>query len=299
MCVIMAAKSAAIPPDMLAKGFEANPHGAGIAWRDSGYVRWIKGLDLDDTIKLAEKLPPPYVVHFRIPSGGQADIPALNHPFPVDKHVSLDLEGKTKGYVLFHNGHWTSWQHEVKDAALKKGIPIPVGKWSDTRAMAFLAYIYGLGILEFINEKSLVFGPVEAQIFGGPWSPVKVGGHEIWCSNSGWQSKPGKWYGCTYEKRTTLALPEKKSLPSPSSNNGQGTTVLPGVGGDPTESPFEKAHRELKDAQALFLQNTPEQKFMSRNKLKKFQRAVDQEARKEMIRTRSSQLADPRMTTLH
>ena len=67
MCVIFAATAARPTREELTKANDANPDGIGIAWLDSkrGFVRWIKGLDLKQTINIVESTPFPFAVHFR------------------------------------------------------------------------------------------------------------------------------------------------------------------------------------------------------------------------------------------
>lgn len=182
MCVIFYADTDRPTPEMVEQAFDTNPDGGGVAWRDNGYVKWKKGLKLAEMQDLVASLPLPLVAHFRIPScGGKYDV--LCHPFPIDKRVSLDLEGQTKGYVLFHNGHWGKWKDTTLDAAAKRG-NLPIGRWSDSRAMAWMASIYGLGILELIDEKAVVFGPNDYEIFPGTGFSVVNG---VWVSNTHWQ----------------------------------------------------------------------------------------------------------------
>lgn len=169
--------------------WEANSHGAGLAWREAdpktkkSFVRWEKGLELDQLQKMITEIPKPFVAHFRIPSAG-GDIAQLTHPFTIDKVVSTALSGKTYGRVLFHNGHWGAWKSELMVAARGRG-DMPLGKWSDSRAMAYMAYVYGLGILELIDEKVVAFGPNDIEVFNASaWSKVD----DIWVSNRGWEN---------------------------------------------------------------------------------------------------------------
>ena len=190
--------------EMIEHAFDQNDDGGGCAWRttnDQGeaVVEWKKGLNVADMIRLAEELPVPYILHFRIASIGGIR-PTLTHPFPINKNGSLALEGQTKGYVLFHNGHWKEWSDECKRAAILSNTPIPMGRWSDTRAMAWLCAIYGPGFMELMPEqKGIVFGPTDMHIFdGNGWSKV----NDVWCSNDfftkvqtiGGQKTPGHAY---------------------------------------------------------------------------------------------------------
>jgi hypothetical protein len=141
--------------------WEANSHGAGIAWRlGSKKIHFEKGLNLDQVQRLIETAPPPFVVHFRVPSVG-GDVPRLTHPFVVEPTAPLLMSGDITGKVLFHNGHWNEWEHYSKQMVAAAGgkVKIPGDKWSDSRAMAFLAGNFGEGILEWIDEKVVLFGP--------------------------------------------------------------------------------------------------------------------------------------------
>jgi hypothetical protein len=84
MCVILVCP-AHVRPDRatLEACHAANPHGAGVAWRDGDEVRWLKGLDPDE-LNRCPKLPGEIVIHFRMASVGRW-CPALCHPFPVTR----------------------------------------------------------------------------------------------------------------------------------------------------------------------------------------------------------------------
>lgn len=205
MCVIFLADSTRPTPDQVAAAYEANDHGAGIAWRsvkkikDKGdgvveekVVMFEKGLDLEAIQKRVAEVPMPFVAHFRIQSCGGL-YPDLCHPFPIHPDVPLILKGNTKGYVLFHNGHLHDWKMRMKDLAIAGGgkIHIPMGHWSDTRAMALMAASCGVGFLEFLNEKLIAFGPEKYEVFEGEANHQKffkiVDG--FWASNRGWESR--------------------------------------------------------------------------------------------------------------
>jgi len=185
MCVVLIPEKRRPTDDEVERAFDANSAGAGIAWRAGGFVHWEKGImEVEKMKELCQTTPLPYIAHFRIPTEG-GKRPSLCHPFPVEKTVSLDLIGKTKNYVLFHNGHWTEWKKMSLEAAVISNTKVPVGKWSDTRAMAFVAAIYGIGILDFINEKAVAFGPVDMEVFPGHgWTDVEG----LWCSNVYWKN---------------------------------------------------------------------------------------------------------------
>lgn len=197
MCVIMAAETARVSPDMIRAGFKSNPHGAGIAYREKNaknevVVRWKKGIDsVDEVIALEATLELPYVLHFRIPTEGGNDRD-LCHPFPVTKNVELFRDGITHQPVLFHNGTWGDWrrfslEHAFKGAAKVK---LPKGKFSDSRMLAWNTFHLDTGFLDLINEKVLLFGVDDIQIFGlYGWKLV----NDVWCSNDNWiRNMPSK-----------------------------------------------------------------------------------------------------------
>jgi hypothetical protein len=174
--------------EMIKKAYETNSHGAGIAWKRNDAVIWRKGLDLDEIKRMAKSVPTPYVLHFRIASvGGQAK--QLCHPFPIEEEAPLATEGKTKGYVLFHNGHWGKWRDTLLEHLPGK---IPAGKWSDTRAMAWMTAYYGLGFLEFVDEKAIAFGPGGFEVFKATdWTTIEG----VYCSNSLFQYRTHRYHG--------------------------------------------------------------------------------------------------------
>lgn len=192
MCVIAVVNQKRPTEEMVRAMFDANDAGGGIAYREGGFVKWEKGLDIEEMVELCLSLPLPYVAHFRIPTEG-GRLPELTHPFPIEKSVDLTLKGQTKGSVLFHNGHWGAWRGYVLDTLVKPGVNVklPQGAWSDTRAMAWVASIYGTSILNFINEKAVVFGPGtgELEVFesstGAKWAKVD----DIYVSNKTWEYK--------------------------------------------------------------------------------------------------------------
>jgi len=176
---------------MIEKAFEKNKEGAGIAWREKDTVRWMKGItDVEDLQKMVARLPMPFISHCRIQTMGGVH-KELTHPFPVDTDSILALNGRTKGYLMFHNGTWGKWKDQTLEAAFKTGTKLPGGRWSDSRAMAFVASIYGLGALEFIDEKSVVISPTDIQVFGNGWSRI----NDVACSNRLWEDV--KIYGAT------------------------------------------------------------------------------------------------------
>ena len=191
MCLIVLAETVRLDEPTVAEMYAANDKGAGIAWRDKGLVRWRKGLVEGEAIKAALSTELPYVMHFRTPSNGTSTLPGVCHPFPITAQVELDLEGAIKGWTLFHNGFWSNWREKVIDYALKSGKKIPPGSWSDSRGLAWVAYNWGLGALDLIDEKVLVFGPGEddIELYGNKWANYEVsGGKKVLVSNEHWKA---------------------------------------------------------------------------------------------------------------
>ena len=191
MCLIVLAEAERLDESTAMEMYEANDKGAGIAWRDKGLVHWRKGLTEDEAVKAALSTELPYVMHFRTPSSGTSTLPGVCHPFPITAQVELNLEGATKGWTLFHNGFWPNWKEKIIDYALKSGKKIPTGSWSDSRGLAWVAYNWGLGALELIDEKVLVFGPEEddMELYGDRWVNYEFSpGKRVLVSNEHWKS---------------------------------------------------------------------------------------------------------------
>lgn len=202
MCVIMVCSDSRPTEQMIDKAWAQNDDGVGLAWREEDEkgdpeVVWAKGLmDLKEAKDYIEAAPLPFVVHFRTASIGGIR-PILTHPFEVSEEASIALDGRTKGFVLFHNGHWKDWDVFARQAAVTNRMKIPVGRWSDSRAMAWLCHIYGLGFMELLPEqRGVAFGPKKGDldIFTGPgWTKI----NNIWCSNDHFLHRSGPGYGTT------------------------------------------------------------------------------------------------------
>lgn len=231
MCVIAFVDDNSPRPSeaMVGKMYLANEYGAGIAWREEKngkkIVRWKKGLEMEEAQRLVKEVPKPFVIHFRIPSCGGPHR-SLNHPFPVDSEAGLYFDGETEGSVLFHNGTWSDWRKFCLDTASRQPEKFPIGRWSDSRAMAWCASIYGLGILELINEKVIVFGPEKIDIFGDGWDEEEG----VFVSNKGWKSRQwpphSKSQNTQYHSQVpaSVAGPEKKQLQLPPAKGKSGGT---------------------------------------------------------------------------
>lgn len=153
MCIIYACHSGRPSEKLLERGWEGNTDGAGLMWWDekAGKIRWDKGLELKDAKKWNKSLPMPYAIHFRNSSMGDGGIYELTHPFPVTKDAETSLQGEADE-VLMHNGHWHNWDITMKDFALRHRIRVPNGKWSDSRAFAFMAFHLGREIIPLLDR---------------------------------------------------------------------------------------------------------------------------------------------------
>ena len=156
MCVILIPTKRHPTPDELNDAQDSNPHGAGIAWKNQdGKLAYEKAIDAKRVWEIIETEKPkiPYVIHFRIASvGGVCD--KLTHPFPVNQSVSLKKQWQGKSPLLFHNGTWTDWKEAVMPFSGHKDFPRgSLDDWSDSRALAYLAYKTKRGFFNFIDEK--------------------------------------------------------------------------------------------------------------------------------------------------
>jgi hypothetical protein len=215
MCVVVIVPEGNVRPTeaMLKSCWNGNPDGGGIGWVERApkpginLVKWRKGIGtVEEMIEANKTLPKPYVLHFRIPSvGGKSK--ELTHPFPLSAEAELALEGDSYGGVLFHNGTWGKWEERLLQFTYGTGTPLPDGQWSDTRAMAYLAYHLSPNILEFIDEKIAIlvpYGPdgVPDVLTWGHWN-VDNG---IITSNTFWKSRMDndrRWLPAHYKGRET------------------------------------------------------------------------------------------------
>ena len=169
MCLIIAVNEKTPPESQFELANDLNPDGIGMAWiAKNGMVQWYKGLGIADVKKMAPYTPLPYVVHFRIATSGGINR-ELCHPFPISRNVTISTDGQAKR-VMFHNGIWFDWREMLIKGLIATGRSLPQGPWSDTRAMAFLAYHYGDKILELLEEKIVVLSKEGSQFYGSGWT---------------------------------------------------------------------------------------------------------------------------------
>lgn len=240
MCVIMVAEDKRPSPEQVRAGFKANDRGAGFAWREPIMegkgkekkpaldgegnprvkVRWKKAItDIEEAVELSQKLPMPYILHCRIPSIGGPNVD-LTHPFPICKDVRLDHEGEIEGDVLFHNGTWSKYDSEMFKAGLLRGVKLPRAPFSDSRMMAWITHLLGKGFLDAIDEKVIVFGPKEI---------------EIWGKGKGWECVNGVWCSNDHFRRY-LSTPRQEPVPlgpqRPPRDTSAHSSSTDGLGGD-------------------------------------------------------------------
>jgi len=167
MCVILVCPEEVRPkPEVLYACHEANPHGAGLAWREGGRVRWQKNLTTGEVVTLLKKLEGEVVIHFRWASVGGVDA-RLCHPFPITPKANVSLSGMAES-VLFHNGTWSGYQDALKRLTQHRKEPIPGGAMSDTRAAALVVNTAGPDALQQLPGRWVWMNARETRLFG-PW----------------------------------------------------------------------------------------------------------------------------------
>ena len=192
MCVIaVSLKGKKFSEDDLREMWNANPHGAGLAWIKGSEVYVVKGLmKFDDLLEVYENVPKGvmHALHFRLRSAGEI-LPQLTHPFRIDVIDTQQLKYKAK-QVLFHNGtvsDWRSLYFAVLSSLRKKDKEkvLSVKSVSDTYVIALAVHKFGHQILKHldIGGKWLIFGP--EPVFYGSWDDDKRNGFKF--SNLSWK----------------------------------------------------------------------------------------------------------------
>lgn len=169
MCVIAICYEKKLTEEIIDACRTTNSQGFGIAWEKDKMIHWKKGLyDLKEVKQIIDETPLPHTVHFRIATvGGVCD--ELCQPFPISDQVSLSKEGKCKK-VLFHNGHVSSWEAMIVATAIKTGKPIPDGKWSDTRAIAYSLSQADKSMLAWVTGKYAVMEVGKTTLYWGEFT---------------------------------------------------------------------------------------------------------------------------------
>jgi hypothetical protein len=166
MCVILVCPDETKRPDqtVLDACHAANPHGAGVAWREDGRVRWMKNLEPDDLDALLPELPGEIVIHFRWASVGGVDAD-LCHPFPVTRKAETDLFGSAKA-VVFQNGTWTAYEEALCRLTSGHGRKLPAGPMSDTRAAALCVQVHGREMLSKLPGRWVWMDGQRTRLYG-------------------------------------------------------------------------------------------------------------------------------------
>ena len=200
MCIIsVSLEGRKFTEEDLKKMWDANPHGAGIAWLEGSKVRVRKGfMKFDKFIEFyQEKIPPVmHAVHFRLRSAGEVS-PQLTHPFRIDTIDMHELEYIAKA-VLFHNGTVSDWRSlfvSVLAAFSKKEREkiLSLRSISDTYVVSLLVNRYGHKVLKHLDVggRWLIFRP--KPVFYGVWDEDKKRGFKF--SNMSWRYDRTVWCG--------------------------------------------------------------------------------------------------------
>jgi hypothetical protein len=152
----------------------ANPHGAGVAWREGKEVHWMKNLSCGAVETLVDQIAGECVIHFRWASVGKV-CPELCHPFPVDRGASTKLEGKA-ARLLFHNGTWSGHKSalEFVEAKQKRKVGGPL---SDSRVIALLVdHLRDNSVLQHIDGRFVLYTPKTTKLYGDwrTWGGMRV-----------------------------------------------------------------------------------------------------------------------------
>jgi len=172
MCVILVCPTKVRPSrEILDACHQANPHGAGVAWRDGGKVKWFKDLNPEELARLLPLLPGEIVIHFRLASVGGVD-PKLCHPFPITPQATVRRSGQARA-VLFHNGTWGGWRETYR--AMPRHC-LSSGPLSDSRVAAALVELNGMDVLDDLPGRYVVFDRDFTELFGDwqRWQGMKV-----------------------------------------------------------------------------------------------------------------------------
>jgi hypothetical protein len=161
MCVaVIIEDNKRIPAANLKAMHEANSDGGGLAWMADGVVHFRKGLTWEQIDALQERLPRPFLLHFRIATRGPK-VAELTHPFPLGEQAfSEDLTGISDKGVIIHNGTWPDF---------KKYIPEGVNpdKCSDTQVAAYVA-AWDEAILTEVRWSNAIMKP-DGVWYRGSW----------------------------------------------------------------------------------------------------------------------------------
>jgi hypothetical protein len=199
-------------------------------------VAWKKNIHAQEMFQIVQRVNLPFICHFRIASAGGV-CPELCHPFPVTVDANLGLEGKASR-VLFHNGTYQDWKESCMQMILSRKLYIPKGIWSDSRALAWMAFHCGHRVLGFVNGKIVVFSAKSIKLFGN------------------WVEENGISYSNTFFRPAAQEEWSKKPAttnPFPSGpfgvENPEGVEVGPDTEEDPSTDPFFVSDEFVKETE--------------------------------------------------
>lgn len=186
MCVIAVCEKRNLTDSEMELCWEANDHGAGVAWIEGGTLRWQKGFMKEEDLK---KFYPtikhllPHIVHFRIASVG-GTCKELTHPFIISPQSPIQQTGELKEEgLLFHNGTYSGWGDVLMALQLHAGKTIK-GEVSDSRVIAMLVDRLGEGVLRQVGGRvAIINSNGKISRHGNGWTERRG----IWFSNEGWE----------------------------------------------------------------------------------------------------------------
>ena len=207
MCLIAVADTSRLTHEEIADAARYNADGIGVAYMEPGdrLVSYQKGLSVGEAQFLADKMPLPHVMHFRMATHG-GDSPLLCHPFPVTRNVGVKLEGQAKE-LLFHNGVWMEhelFQHEVRFT----------GPVSDTRILAYVLWREGqterTSVATFLSKQAGKLALVTKE---------GITRYGDWDEGDGLDSTPGCWYSNLHHtwasQRAAIWLSQREAISYP------------------------------------------------------------------------------------
>jgi len=199
MCLITIANNKRPTLKEMEQATQSNGDGIGIAWRESGKVRYLKGIDKPErAFKFCAHLPMPFVIHYRWASVG-SKAPGLCHPFPLTQNVELTTKGTVQS-VLFHNGHMGHWKENLASLACARNEGLPKGEWSDTRAVTWIVARLGETYLEVMDGKWVFFSKDKCTMYGQGWDEDGKG--DMFHSNLTWKWKQQSHAGYGWQNQT-------------------------------------------------------------------------------------------------
>lgn len=242
MCVILICKRNKPTVEILRKCHNRNDDGAGVAWfsqtgekdgKPTYIANYKKGFTHADQVNdFIQKLPLPFIVHFRWASIGGKSL-SLTHPFEITENSELKFEN-TAEKLLFQNGTIHNWDMYLAAA----GLDTPTGFVSDSRALAMILAKHGNGkfltkfpdsrfvMLNASDKKFYIYGKFDEEngIQYSNMSWKNAGSHSTHncCNHSDYDEANDYMPSGNSTRNTTNTTPEKErkliTLPRPPEN---------------------------------------------------------------------------------